>query len=53
MGGIDLSGLDDENEEEKIHGSGLHRRGHRSVPRISGSDHDDAPSHPTPKWGRW
>ena len=54
MGGIDSSGIDNKNGEGglKVPGSGLHRRGHRSVQRISDSDLDDVPSHPKPKWGR-
>ena len=38
--------------EEKIPASGLHRRGHHSGQRISGSDRGGVPSHPRPKRGR-
>ena len=52
-GGIDPSGVDDMNEEEeRIHGFGLHHRGHRSARRTSDSDHDGVPSHSKTKRGR-
>ena len=35
--------------EDEIVASGLHRRGHRLVGRISGSDRDNVPSRPRPK----
>ena len=52
-GGIDSSGTNNKNEEkEEIRGPNLHRRGHRSEGRISGSVRGDVPLRPRPKRGR-